>query len=112
MSNKSKAKGSAWEVRLVEFLRALHPRAERRVVRGRLDAGDVSGIDGWVIEAKNCKTADLAAWIDEAEREALNAGVARFAVVFPRRSHRTAKAYAVIPLWLLSELMLPDDERR
>lgn len=46
--------------------------------------------------------------MDEAEKEAKAAGVSRFAVVMPRRSHATAKAYAVIPLWLLSELMLED----
>ena len=109
MTNRAKDKGTKWESRLCEFLRTLHPRAERRVIGGINDRGDVAGIDGWVIEAKNCREIDLAGWLDEAEREAKAAGVSRFAVVFPRRSHATAKAYAVMPLWLLSELMLPDD---
>ncbi|MCA1571965.1 MAG: hypothetical protein LC798_16970 [Chloroflexi bacterium] len=107
--SKAKAKGTAWERRLADYLRLLHPNAERRVSEGRNDRGDVSGIPGWVVEAKCCRQIDLAGWIDEAEKEARSAGVSRFAVVFPRRSHATAKAYAVVPLWLLSELMLPDD---
>jgi hypothetical protein len=50
----------------------------------------------------------LAAWLDEAEKEAANAGVSRFAVVFPRKSHTVDKAYAVMPAWLLAELMRED----
>jgi len=110
VSNPSKKKGSAWETRLVEFLRPLHPRVERRSSSGRNDRGDIAGVDGWCIEAKNCKRIELGPWLDEAEKEAKNAGVSRFAVVFPRRSHVTAKAYVVMPLWLFSELALPDPE--
>ena len=107
----SKRKGSSWERRVVEFLAANgHPRAERRVSNGVNDRGDLAGVDGWVVEMKSCKRVELAAWMDEAEKEAKSAGVARFAVVFPRRSHATAKAFAVVPLWLLAELMLPDDD--
>lgn len=106
MTNRSKAKGTGWEVRLVDFLRTHgHPLAERRVMQGKNDRGDVAGIPGWVIEAKNRRAVDLAGWCDEAEREALAAKVYRWAVVFPRKSHQTRKAYAVIPLWLLADLM-------
>ncbi len=105
----SKRKGSRWESRLVDFLAANgHPRAERRVSNGSRDRGDVAGIDGWVIEAKSAARLTLAEWVDEAEKEAKAAGVSRYAVVFPRRSHSTAKAYAVVPLWLLAELMRED----
>lgn len=106
MSNPSKARGSAWEKRLVDYL-ATHgwPFAERRTTEGRNDRGDVAGIPGWVVEAKNCKAISLATWMDEAEKEAKSAGVSRYAVVFPRRSHATGKAYAVITLELLAELM-------
>lgn len=107
--SRSKAKGTAWESRLVDFLHAAgHPRAERRASNGVNDRGDVAGVDGWVLEAKCCARVELAAWMDEAEREAKAAGVARWAVVFPRRSHATAKAFAVVPLWLLAELMRED----
>ncbi len=107
--SRQRDKGTKWESRLVDFLRPLHPRAERRAGNGVNDRGDVAGIDGWVIEAKSCVKIELAAWVDEAEREAKAAGVSRFAVVFPRKGHTADKAYAVLPLWLLSELMLPDE---
>jgi len=105
VTNPSKKKGSAWEVRLVSYLNEHgFPLAERRVQAGALDKGDIAGLP-FVIEAKNCKAITLSAWMDEAEKEAKAAGTPRFAVVFPRRSHVTAKAFAVIPLWLLAELM-------
>lgn len=110
MTNPSKKRGTGWEVRLRDFLRASgHPNAERLPSEGSQDRGDIAGIPGWTIEAKSCKRVELAAWMDEAEREAKAAGVSRWAVVFPRRSHATAKAFAVVPLWLLAELMLPED---
>ena len=106
MTNRAKAKGSAWERRLVDFLVSHgHPNAERRVTEGKNDRGDVSGVP-FIIEAKNCRTIDLSGWCDEAAKEARTAGMGnRWAVVFPRRSHITAKAYAVISLELLAELM-------
>jgi hypothetical protein len=104
----SKRKGTAWETRVADHLRLLHPRAERRTLSGNKDKGDIAGIDGWVIEAKNCASLSLAAWMDEAKKEALNAGVTRWAVVFPRRQKSTAEGYALIPLWLLSELALSE----
>lgn len=106
MANPSKAKGSAWERRLVDYL-VLHgfPLAERRVMEGKNDRGDVAGVP-FVLEAKNCRAVDLAGWCDEAAKEARSAGLGnRWAVVFPRRSHATAKAYAVISLELLAEVM-------
>ncbi len=102
----AKRKGSAWERRLVDFLRANgHPQAERRVTEGRKDRGDVSGIPGWVLEAKNCRVIELGPWMDEARKEALRDGSPCYAVVFPRRNHTTAEAFAVLPLWLLAQLM-------
>lgn len=105
-NNPNGEKGARWEVRLVGWLAENgFPLAERRAKKGRLDTGDVSGVP-FVIEAKNCRTIDLSGWCDEAAKEAQNAGMGnRWAVVMPRRSHVTAKAYAVISLELLAELM-------
>lgn len=108
MSHPSKIKGRTWEVAVVDYLRGLHPRAERRVQGGSRDKGDVAGIDGWVLECKCADRAELGAWLDEAQREAAEAGVSRFAVVFKRRRKPAADAYVLMPLWLLSELMLPE----
>jgi hypothetical protein len=106
MSNPSKRKGSAWEVRVRDFLRTHgFPLAERLPSEGAKDRGDISGVPGWTIECKNHRALALAEWCDEAEKEAIAAGVYRWAVVFPRKAHQTRKAYCVLPLWCLAELM-------
>lgn len=104
--NRAKAKGTGWEVRVRDFLRENgHPNAERLPSESTKDRGDIAGIPGWVVECKNHRQIDLAGWCDEAEREARCAQTTRWAVVFPRRSHQTRKAYAVISLALLADLM-------
>lgn len=73
MTNANKTKGSAWERAIVEALRAAGwPHAERRVAGAALDRGDIAGVVGVVIEAKNKARLDLAEWIDEAECERVN----------------------------------------
>ena len=72
--NAPKAKGTRWETAVVEYLRmAGVPHAERRALNGAGDQGDIAGLPGIVIEAKNCRTVDLAGWLDEAETERANA---------------------------------------
>jgi hypothetical protein len=84
----SKAKGTAWESRIVQYLRESGlPAVERRALNGATDKGDIAGLP-LVIEAKNCKTTALAAWVDEATAEARNAG-APVGVVW---HHRRGKA--------------------
>ena len=81
----SKRKGSAWESRVVGYLREQGaPYAERRALAGIRDRGDVSGIPGLVIEAKCATGMQLAAWVDEAEVERANDN-ARFGVVWHHR---------------------------
>lgn len=71
----SKAKGTRWESAIVFFLHlAGWSQAERRTLNGAKDKGDISGIPGVVIEAKNQNRLSLAEWVDEAEREAGAAG--------------------------------------
>jgi len=67
----SKAKGTTAETAVVRFLQANgHPRAERRALAGAQDRGDIAGIPGVVIEVKAAKRLELAAFIDEAIKEA------------------------------------------
>ena len=67
----ARQKGTAAETAVVRFLRANgYQHAERRALAGSQDRGDVAGVGGVVIEVKNCKRMELAAWIDEAEDEA------------------------------------------
>jgi len=82
-------KGPHWEARIVAYLREHGaPHAERRVMGGASDKGDVAGIPGVVIEAKNAAALSLAGWLDEAEAERVNAR-AELAVVW---HHRRGKA--------------------
>jgi hypothetical protein len=88
--SRSKAKGASWESRIVAALRdAGFVHAERRTLNGSRDLGDITGIPGLVIEAKNCAKTELATWIDETERERDNAG-AEFGVVWHHRRGRAA----------------------
>jgi hypothetical protein len=106
VANKSKAKGSKFEQDAVDFLVANgHPHAERRVMGGINDRGDIAGIPGWTLELKATKQIDLATAQKEAEVESDNAGTTRFASIHKRPRKSIADAYAVIPLWLFAELL-------
>jgi hypothetical protein len=87
----ARAKGTAWESAVVDFLtRNGFPHAERRALNGAVDKGDVAGIPGVVIEAKNCKTINLAQFLDEANRERDNAGAAIGVAWIKRRGKASA----------------------
>jgi hypothetical protein len=80
MTNKPKAIGTAAETAVVRALRANgFPNAERRVLHGVLDQGDVTGTPGiaWEVKGgKQAKTAsdyDIEIWIGEALAECDNA---------------------------------------
>ncbi|GIE46383.1 hypothetical protein [Actinoplanes lobatus] len=84
----SKAKGTRWESLIVRYLiEQGFPAIERRALNGSSDKGDIAGLPV-VVEAKNCRTTALAAWVDEATVEARNAGV-EVGVVW---HHRRGKA--------------------
>ena len=102
--NQSKRKGTAWESQVVDWLRASgYLNVERRALGGSNDRGDIAGIPGLVIEAKACKTIDLAGWISELIVEMANDD-AETGVILAKRRGRTAvgEAYAILPaaLWL------------
>jgi hypothetical protein len=79
----AKAKGTAAETAVVRFLQdEYHPHVERRALAGKADRGDVAGIPGLVIEVKAAARMELAAWLDEARREASGT---EFAVVWHKR---------------------------
>lgn len=71
----AKKAGTAWETDIVRALIAYGwPFAERRRLAGDKDRGDIAGVAGVVIEAKNTARLDLAGAVDEANVEALNDG--------------------------------------
>lgn len=91
MANPSKRRGTAWESEVVRFLQSRGwMYAERRALRGSLDRGDIAGVPGVVIEAKNCRTISIAQWVDEANTETLNDGANLGAVWWKRRGHASA----------------------
>jgi len=70
----ARAKGTRWESAIVTYLNEQgFVMAERRALAGTLDKGDITGIPGVVIEAKNTKTIPLAQFLDQAIVEAHNA---------------------------------------
>jgi hypothetical protein len=103
MSNPRKAKGTRWETAFVRWLQENgYPHAERRALHGTQDRGDVAGISGWVLELKD-QQALRPSFVDEAEREAANAGVRMFAAVMKRRGKSDpGEALIVMParVWL------------
>jgi hypothetical protein len=90
--NRSKAKGTAWEGAIVDFLRLVGvAAAERRALGGNLDRGDIAGLPGVVIEAKAEKTFKPAEWLREARAERVNDG-ALIGVVWAKRVGKTSAA--------------------
>ena len=95
--SKSKARGTAFERRVVDYLiQRGFTNAERRALEGTNDRGDVSGIPGVVIECKDTKRLTLAEWQDETLSEQANARASVAFCVFPRRSHHIGKAHVLM----------------
>lgn len=95
----SKRKGTAFETEVCRYLTEhLGLPIERRALAGILDRGDCTGIPGWILEMKNCRSIDLAGWMDEALKEAANDGAPFYAVVAKRRTKNVSQAYVVMPL--------------
>lgn len=111
MTNRNKAKGSAFERDVVRHLRVNgFPHAERAYGAGRPDdRGDIVGLPGVVIECKNHARIDLAGWLAEAERERVNAGARFGVVVYKRRGCNAAKAYVVMDLATFAGIMREAD---
>ena len=92
MTSKSKTKGSAWERAIVDYLRTVGwPFAERRLAGSTKDRGDIAGLVGVVIEAKNTARLDLAGWIEEADLERANDG-AWLGIVWHKRRGKASAA--------------------
>ena len=96
MTSREKAKGSAFEERVARFLSdALGIDVRRLIAGGRDDQGDLWGLTvrgrPVAIECKNHARMELGRWVDEADREAANAGACCGVVVHHRRGCGVAK---------------------
>lgn len=97
MANRSKDKGTGWESSIVGYLvGAGVTHAERRGLAGNSDRGDIAGLPGVVIEAKNCAKVELAAWLDEANTERDNDRADVGVVWFKRRGKTSPGAGFVL----------------
>lgn len=82
MASPNGQKGTAWETACERFLAPLG--AERKPRRGARDISDLHA-RGWALECKNEARAQWAAYVDEANAEAANAGLPYGAAVVKRR---------------------------
>ena len=92
MVNASKAKGTAAETAVVNYLKDsgwIH--AERRSLSGANDRGDIAGVIGVVIEVKAEKSLKLSQWLKEAHTEQINDG-ADLGVVWHKKIGTTKPA--------------------
>ncbi|TXS35086.1 hypothetical protein [Streptomyces sp. t39] len=80
--SRSKQRGTDTETKVVRYLVAEgFSRAERRALKGALDQGDVTGIEGVCIEVKGDRSNKLSAWKAETVEEARNAGAGMYLLV-------------------------------
>jgi hypothetical protein len=108
MSTPSKRKGSAWELAIAKYLvEKGWIYAERRIAGSNVDKGDLNGIVGCVIEAKNEKKITLSGYLKELEVEMGNAK-AKMGVVMVKKKGTTdvGQGYAVMPIELWTKLMI------
>jgi len=99
--------GTAAETAVVRYLRDHgFAQAERRALRGQLDAGDITGTpDTWEIKGgKTAKTASdgqVAQWLEDTERERIN-GRGRYGILVLQRAGygplRCGYWWIVVPL--------------
>jgi hypothetical protein len=110
MTSPQRRKGTGFELAIVAYLKEHgFPFAERAYGAGRPDdRGDIDGIPGWCIEAKNHKSMDLAGWASEAAAEAANARCHWWAVIAKRRNRPIEDAYVVMPLAQFARLLAED----
>lgn len=106
-------KGPKHEADVVAWLKDHgFPYAERRVMGGTRDRGDIAGIPGVVLELKNCNRVELAAWVDEARAEAANAGVDVWAVIAKRKGKGDpGESYVVTNLATFAALLTDEPAR-
>jgi hypothetical protein len=105
--NKPKIIGTRAETAVVRFMRSAgFPQAERRALRGTLDAGDVTGCPGvcWSVkgggQATGASDGLVEKWLDELDVQRQNAGAQVEVLVLQRRGIGEANAgrwWAVMP---------------
>lgn len=97
--SKARAKGTAAEREVVNYLKHWWPAAERRALSGNKDKGDVAGIPGVVVEVKAAARLELAKWQRETLQEMENAD-ADYGMLVVKRPHKNVRDWDVyMPAW-------------
>lgn len=111
--NPSKRKGTAWERAAQDFLNAQGADCRRMPPAGSKDVGDLQFTDRdgdlVVVECKATKALDIAGAVNEAQREAEQAGASYGVAVIKRRQHGVAAGYVVMSLADFAALALAGD---
>jgi hypothetical protein len=109
--SKQRQKGTSFETAVVRYLQELGLDARRKPLAGAKDEGDID-VEDWTLEAKNCRTITLAAWVAEADAESVNAG--RPVAVVAKRVGKgdPGEAYVVMPLRVFVSSVLGYDGTR
>lgn len=94
--SRARAKGTAAETAVADYLQSYGIPAERRALAGANDKGDISGIPGWCLEVKAVAATSYGAWLAEAERERRNAGAEWAAVIHKPRGTAAPGGYHVV----------------
>jgi len=107
MTSPERRKGNAFEVAIAQYLRDHgHPYAERAYGAGRPDdRGDIDGIPGFVLSAKNQAQVRLGVWMNEVETQRVNARASFAALIVKRRGAPVDRAYVVLDLATFAALM-------
>ena len=111
MTSAAKAKGSAFERLIVNYLNEKGFDCERTRAGWTDDRGDIHGVLSasglpFTFECKNQRRIDLAGWTKELNVEIQNARGQVGAVVHKRiGSGNAGDQYATIPLWMLVQLL-------
>lgn len=113
----SQDQGTRWESAVVKYGLERGVELRRAVQEGRLDVGDIHGLPDAILQAKDAKGHQLAAWVDAAKEQAVRAGVPWGIVTVKRRrgpksSGSVASAYAIMDLETLLDIMVDLAEGR
>lgn len=99
-------KGTRWNKAIATYLVVSGwPMAEPRTKNGTKDRGDITGVAGVMIEAKNEKAPGLSGYLDEVARQTANAD-AKVGVAWIKRPGVTAASRGLVAMPLRSLLDL------
>jgi hypothetical protein len=108
VTSPQKRKGNAWELAVRRFLRERGIDAFKPYEEGHDDAGDVHGVDPFILQAKNYtnRTDAIREGLDGAEKQKRVAGVRWGAAVVKRVRRDAGEAYVVMTLSTFVEVLL------